>query len=72
MLYSTLKASAMLVIPFVSLLLASNILKLSESSTWAVVAGTFLTVFALITIIEDKKIGVIDEEIEKARDDFYK
>lgn len=71
-LYSTLKALTILTIPFVSMLFVSNILELSESSIWAVVAVTFLITFGLITILEDKKIGVIDEEIKKAKYNFYK
>lgn len=71
-LYSTLKALTMLTLPFVSMLFASNILELSESSTWTVVAGTFLITFGVITLVEDKKIGIIYEEIKKARDDLEK
>lgn len=71
-LYSTLKGLTLLIIPFVSFLFAVNILGLSDSnsSVWAIVAGTFLLSFGVITFLEDKKTGVIDKIIKKAKDDY--
>lgn len=71
-LYSTLKGLILLIIPFVAMLFASNILSLGESSVWMIVAAAFLIVFVFITISEDRKTGVIKEIIDKANDDFYK
>ncbi|MDV6327785.1 hypothetical protein Q5L94_06935 [Idiomarina sp. Sol25] len=43
-----------------------------ESPTWTVVAGNFLITFGVITLFEDEKVGIIDEEMKKARDDLDK
>ena len=70
--YILLKWLALFVIPFVPSLFFSNVVGVSESSARGVYLAAFLITYLIITIYEDKKTGVIDEVIKKAKDDFEK
>lgn len=69
--YTTIKITTLFIAPAFSWFFASAFLELPESSVTKIVIATFVVTLLVVTVIEDKKIGVIDEVIEDAKKDFW-
>lgn len=69
--YAAIKLILLFITPALSWVFASLFLGLSESSVTKIVIATLGITLLVLTVIEDKKVGVIDEVIEDAKKDFW-
>lgn len=72
LLYSTLKLIVLVVMTMACMLFTHNIIDANNKIVLGFGGVAFIITLVVITIYEDKKIGVIDDIIQKAKDDFYK
>lgn len=69
--YTTLKIIALCIAPALAWVFTSLFLGWPESTVTKIVIATFALTLLVITVNEDRKVGVIDEIIEDAKKDFW-